>query len=134
MHLFKELYFSVFVLFFRMSGWDGRLKAGTASMCVSTVEGLLALAVWDWVQTKTHHYIALSGWIVAGIFAALFVMNGFIFVTSGYGLEFEQRFHNLSRQRQTALYATSVIIVVTVVISFFVSVSEYHEVFNIRRK
>lgn len=130
----KALYLSLFVLFFRISRWKGRIKSSTASMCVATVDGIVAVTLWAWIQTATHQYVELNRWIFGGAFAALFVVNHFFLVVRGYGVEFEKEFRSFSKGKRIALYLAAVSVVMVAGITFFIIIEDYHQAFHLPRK
>jgi len=130
----KELYLSIFVLFYGMSGWEGRLKADTASIGVSVVVGLLAVAFWALIQTATHQYVAFnSRWIFGGAGVAIFVLNNYFLVVRGRGVAFEKQFRSFSKSKRIILYLAAIGFVVAIGIAFYLSVAHYRQTFNIHR-
>ncbi len=134
MRSLKELYLSIFVLFYRLSGWDGRMKASTASICVSVVEGVLALTIWSWMQIAIHQYIELNHWLVMIFFFLIAGPGDYFLVVRGHGIAFEKQFYSFSKRKRIALYVSAIGIVVMTGIAFYLSVADYHLTFNLPRR
>lgn len=130
----KELYLSIFVLFYGISGWKGRMKAGAASLFVSGVVFFVVLALWAILQTIANQYVAPSRWIVGGAGAAIAMTNDYFLVIRGYGIAFDKRFHNFSKNRRIALYLVAIGMVAATGIAFYLAMSSYHENFHFHRK
>lgn len=135
MRQLKEVYLSIFVLFYRISRWKGRMKASSASFSVSVVEIFLALTMWLWIQLVADRYIELNRWVAAIAVSILIVGSSDYFLYKrGHGIAFERQFLHFSRSKQIALYAAAISIVVVTGVAFFLTVSAYHQAFNLPRK
>lgn len=55
MRMLSEVYLSIFVLWFRITRWRGRMKPYTASIMASMVCLLMVSAFWLWIQLTIGH-------------------------------------------------------------------------------
>jgi hypothetical protein len=131
MHLLKELYLSVFLLFFRITLWKGRMKASMAAICVSVVEGLLALTLWTWVQTITHLDFEPSRWIILFFFLLIAGPGDYFLVVRGHGEAFDKQFQHFGKSKRIALYVAATCVVALTGIAFYLSATAFHRAFNI---
>lgn len=134
MSALKEIYLSIFVLFYRISRWDGRMKAGAASLFVSGVTLLLVLALWAGLQIASHQHISLNRWVVGGGSAAIAMLNDYFLVVQGCGATFDKQFRHFGKRKQVTLSVIAIGSVVMTVIAFFLLVANYHQAFNLPHK
>lgn len=130
----KEIYLSLFLLFYRLSLWKGRMKARVASICVGILEFMLVFTIWLWIQIATHEYIQLDRWIVV---ASIFLIAGpgeYLLVVRGHGIAFEKQFHSFSKSKRIALYLAAIGVVLATGIAFYLTVIGYHQTFNLPSK
>lgn len=130
----KEIYLSLFVLFFRISRWKGRMKVSTASIGVSAVAAFLAFSVYMWISVMSQHQIVTNRWIVGGVGAAIFVVNDYFLSIRGHGIAFEKQFRHFGKSKRIVLYLAAIGIVAATGIAFYLSVADYHQAFNLPRK
>jgi len=131
---FIDVYLSLFVLFYRISRWKGRLKASSASLGMMIVEILLAGAIWMWIQMATGRYIELNPWAVIACAVLILAPSDYFLVVRGHGPAFERQFRQLARSKQIALYVVAMSVAVATLVAFFLTIPAYHQVFNLTRK
>src|SRR6201985_1987045 len=134
MRLLKEAYLSLFVLFFQISRWKGRMKACSASICVSVIEGLLVLTLWGWIQTATHHYVELSSWSVVAAAIAIGGPTDYFLVVRNHGVAFEKQFRSFGKSKRIAMYLAAIGVIIVTGIAFYLSVAAYHQAFGLPKK
>jgi hypothetical protein len=127
----EELYLTFFVLFFRISRWKGRVKAGTAASGVAIVMWVIVLSVWACVQTVTHNDNIPSRWIVGGAAFLSAIANDYYLVTLGRGVAFEKHFRDFHALKRTVLYLAAISIVVVAGTAFYLSTAAYHRLLGI---
>jgi hypothetical protein len=127
----KELYLTLFVLFFRISRWKGRVKAGTAASGVAIVMWVIFLSVWACVQTVTHNDNIPSRWIVGGAAFLSAIANDYYLVTLGRGVAFEKHFRDFHALKRTVLYLAAISIIVVAGTAFYFSTAAYHHLLGI---
>lgn len=123
---FKEVYYSVFVLLFRLSRWKGPMRILTASMGVSVLIGMLGVTIWSVVKIATHQHARMSWWVAVVVLGPLFAANHYFLVARGGGTEFEKQFRTFARNKQVGLYFAAILIVIGSVAGLFASIIEYH--------
>lgn len=128
----KASYLSVFVLFFRMSGWDGSMKARTAVMCLTVVDFILVLTIWAWLQTTFQFHIEVARWIIGGAALATYFVNDYLLVDRNVGVIFEKEFRHFHTRKQIALLLVAGGAVAAIGVAFYLSVAIYHQSLNIR--
>jgi hypothetical protein len=126
-----EVYLSIFVLFFRLSRWKGRMKSGTASMAVSVFLGMLIATIWAEAQIAFHQHINLNRWLAAGALASVFALNDYVLVAREVGTEFAQRFQRFATGKQIRLYVVAILIVIGSTAALFASISDYRHTFGV---
>jgi hypothetical protein len=134
MRSLKELYLSIFVLFFRISRWRGSMKARTAAAGLTIVEGLLAVSLSTWVAAATHQLVEVNRWIIGGAFVVLYLLNDQFLVDQGRGVAFEKQFSSFPAAKRTVLYLAAIGIVLATGIALYLSVVDYHQTFTLPRK
>jgi hypothetical protein len=127
-----EIYLSIFVLFFRITRWEGRLKAAAASLFVSLVAFLAILTLWTFLQLVNHQYVVASRWVFGGCGVAVVIVNACFLEIRG--VTFERQFRHFSRKKQLALYLVAIALVAGTFAAFFFAVSFYHEAFHFPRR
>ena len=108
------------------------MRASVAAICVSVVEGVLALTLWTWAQTITHQYVELNRWIIVICFFLIAGPGDFFLVTRVHGAAFDKQFRHFDRSKRIALYLAAICVVAATGIAFYLSVAAYHRAFNIR--
>jgi peptidoglycan/LPS O-acetylase OafA/YrhL len=112
MRTLSEMYLSIFVLFFRITRWKGRMKFITASIGTSAVMLCIAVTFFDIDSNCDWFHMEMNYWVFLAVgLAAYFISN---FYLERHGLEFEKHLHSFSRDKRIALYlAAAAIIMVT---------------------
>jgi cytochrome c biogenesis factor len=134
MRVLKELYLSIFVMFYRMSRWRGSMKARTAASGLTIVEGFFATGIGLWVAAPKHQFIRTSGWIVAFALVLLYLLNDYLLVDQGRGIAFEQEFRGFPLVKRTLLYVVAVGIALSSVAVIFVSIISYRDAFHVSQR
>lgn len=127
-----ELYFSMFVLFYRISIWRGRVRAGTASIGVSTVLGLFVVGLLSWAQIYFHRKLTVDRWVFGVGFAMLFILNHYLLVVRGFGISFEKSFGSFTQRKQVLLLVSAASFSVVFCAAFFILVSMYRATFAVQ--
>ena len=119
----KELYLSVFVLFFRIgaSNWSADVNEFKGAAGISVVECALAIIVYGWAQMFLGYHSVLNRWFMAVSFIAVYGINYYALVVRNVGIDFEKRFNTFSRGRQIFLYSVAIGIVLAIGILFYFS-------------
>jgi hypothetical protein len=134
----SELYLSIFVLWFRITRWKGRMKYITASFGADMVAVFIGLTVWLWFQVMLGYEIDLNAWgghqidlnklaVVAGSLVILYASD---FYLRRHGPEFERHFGSFSRHKRIGLYLAAVSIIVVTGIAFAMVGTEYRAMFH----
>jgi Ni/Fe-hydrogenase subunit HybB-like protein len=121
-----DVYLSIFVIFFRLSRWKGRMKSASATIGVSVMLGMLFVAVWAGAQIALHQHVILNQWLAFGILTVTFALNHYVLITREAGPEFELRFRKFTKKKQMGLQVAAVLIVVAIVTALFASMSAYN--------
>lgn len=131
MRLLREIYFSMFVLFYRVSQWKGRMKVRTASICVAIVEAVWAVTIWVLVQTASGRYIELNPWVLVVCMLVITWPSDYFLVSRGYGLAFVKEFDAFGKRKQISLYLAAICIILATGIVFYFATIHCHQYFNI---
>jgi len=131
LRLLKELYLSIFVLFFYISRWKGRMRASSAAAGVSMAELLVAFTAWSWFEVAVHHRINLNRWIVGICSFLIFAHADYVLVVGGRGETYEKQFRHFGKGKQIALTVSAIGIMLVIGITYFLSVHVYHQMFHI---
>lgn len=134
MRLLKELYLSTFVLFFRISRWRGNMKARSAALGLTLVDGILVMSFGASIAVVTHQVIEVNRWIVGIAVIVLYSLNDYFLVDQGRGIAFEERFRGFRAGKRTLLYLAASGIVLATGIALYFSAAAYHQTFNLPRK
>ena len=127
----KEVYLSVFVLFFGISRWRGSMKARTAASGLTLVVGFLASSVGIWIEVATRQSFLVNRWAVAIAFLVLYLVNDHFLVDQGRGVAFDNKFRNFRTRKKTVLYIVAVGVVLLAGVSLYSSVTAYHRAVGI---
>jgi hypothetical protein len=132
--LFKALYLSIFVLFYRLSAHDS--IGGTAFNSVAgitAVQGVLGLNVLLWAEIISGRRGFIEGYILLLllVWVALYFINSHLLLDRGSGLYFEYEFRSFSKRKRMALLWGATAIVFATTVLFYVSITTYHRVFEI---
>ena len=128
----RELWLSIFVLFYRISRWKGSMKANSAVAAPAILETLLALSALSWIEIALHQRIDVGKWLI-GVFAVvIYWANSHVLVERGSGLKFEREFSGFARVKQLALFFGAVLVTVTIGFFLYFTVTVYRQTFGIR--
>jgi len=134
MRSLKEMYLSIFVLFFRISRWRGSMKARTAAGGLTIVEGLLAISLSAWVAAATHQLVEVNRWIIGAAFVVLYLLNDHFLVDQGRGIAFVEQFRSFPAGKRTVLYLAAAGVVLMTGIALYLSVTGYHGVLHLPKR
>lgn len=127
--LLKQIWFAIFVTFFRITRWRGDMQAHAAIAGILIVEGFLLISISCWAQVLLGRQLTLARWVVWPAVALLYAVNYYQLVVKGSGLAFNREFSRLSQRRQIALYSAVGLLVAVTVTIFFMSLATYHRAF-----
>jgi hypothetical protein len=128
---FKELYLSVFVLFFRIGAgqWPSYMNAdahkGVAG--VTIIEVLLVASLINWIQIIGGHRLELNRWMPGIAAVVLYCANYYFFVVRGSGIAYEREFSGFRKGKRIAL-RLAVIVILLVTLAVFFSSAAYHRI------
>jgi hypothetical protein len=133
-HRFKDLYLSIFVLFFRVfaDSWSPRTNAMKGVNGITLVEFVIAVSVSDLVQVQTGRHLALNRWVIGFAFVMVALVNRHFLVVRGSGVAFEREFNSFGKSKRIALRSVSVGLVLATAVIFFFSAAAYHRAIGIR--
>lgn len=134
--LIKKLYLTAFVLGFKTGGadWGWNVNIGKGVVGVSMIQWALftgCLSLLD-VWTGTRFAMSFSKWVYVIAFAMLYLLNRYVLITCGYGIEFEREFANLKKSRRLVLACLSIAIS-TIILIFYVYGASVHRDFILRK-
>jgi len=131
--LAKEIYLSVFVVFFRAVALFntpyGCAQTGVAA--IAYAQWILGLCLFDWMQIMTSRLFDLPTWAAVVILLALYVVNHFFLINRRNGVDFEQQFNSFSMHKRITLRLAALGLFSVIQLFFVVSVSAYHQSFNL---
>lgn len=127
LRLAKEVYLSIFVLFYRLSRWTADMKAYSAVACLSIVELLLAASFGMLVQIISGYRHGWNRWVVGAFCLGLFLVNSHFLVNRGNGIAFEREFSRYPRGKRMALLLAAGGIAVASGVALFLSGERYHK-------
>src|ERR1041385_3294162 len=104
----RELYLSIFVLFFRISRWRGDMKARAAAGLLSIIEGSLVASLVMWSEVGMGQHVPMKRWVGGIGFVILYLLNDHFLVDRGRGTAFEQQFRSFRATKQTILYVAAI--------------------------
>lgn len=120
---FKEVYFTLFTICFRVGGsdWSSNVNAGKGVACVALIESafIMAIALWIDMLGGASFRVHFPKWALVSIFFALCIANHYPLVVCCHGLKFEREFNKLKPSKRLYLLASSSSII-TVAIAFFI--------------
>jgi hypothetical protein len=121
----SELYFSIFVVFFRLSRWSGTMKVRTASTGVTVVEAALVVGALAAVSRLFRSHLVFNPWVLALGLLALASLTDYILVYNGRGVAFDERFRTFSGGRRIVLFVAAIAVMLASGAFFYLSMSYY---------
>jgi hypothetical protein len=116
MQTLKELYLTVFVLFFRFAkqSWSNDMNAWKATAAVTLVQWTLLGAAILWIAAFAgySHLSGISRLSFFAVFLITYLFNYRTLVAQGYGSQFEQQFGQFGTRKKTVLIIAGLAIVV----------------------
>ena len=103
----KEIYFSIFVLFYRLfkGAWPPQFNAenhnGAAG--VSLVQVFLFMGLESWIAIYLGHPIKLKPWMMGGAGVVIYFANCYFLLERRVGIEFEKQFNDFPKITRIAL-------------------------------
>jgi hypothetical protein len=128
---FREVWLSIFVLFFRISRWKGSMKATSATAGPAMLEAVLAVSGLCWLEIVLHHRFYINKWLIGVLGAIIFWVNSHVLVGRGSGLKFEKEFSEFSSPKQAALFSGAALTTVAIGFFLYFTVTVYHRAFGI---
>jgi hypothetical protein len=131
----KEIYLSLFVLFFRINkgAWPEYVKAdehkGVAG--ITLLQGSLAIAASNFTQVLAGHQIVLDAGAAGLMVLPVYFLNSYFLVERGAGTAFEKEFSGFARKKQTTLYLVATAITLLIVAALVLSIAVYRSAFAI---
>ena len=133
----KEIYFTLFVLFYRTPAW-GSLRSknrrnGRAVTGVTLIEWFILLGVGSWISIyfRSRYLFGFSIVAILILFAMLAFANYHFLVIRGHGADFDRDFAHLKKTKKVFLITCYLALIFTTIADFFYSVSVYQRVFHI---
>lgn len=129
----REIYLSIFVVFYRVLGglWPTEFNADAhkGSTGITFVECLLVFSLFDWMQISIGHRVEINP-LIAGIAAAtLYFTNNYFLVSRGSGIAFEKQFNHFGLRKRIALRLCGIAVVLAAILSIYVSTTAYRRAF-----
>jgi hypothetical protein len=125
----KEIYLSVYVLFFRIGGgqWPSHVNAdahkGVAGVAV--VEGILLITLVDWIQSIAGNF-GIGRWVPGIVGVVIYAINYYFLVIQGNGVAFEKQFGSLPKSKRLTLRLVAVGIFVATLALYFAAHAKSH--------
>lgn len=127
MNRLKQIYLTVFTLFFRAAAdsWTASINAWKGVVGVTMIEWAIIVAVNAWLQwwLGTKLLFGLDKWAFYALFLLSFGVNYYALITRGFGIQYEQDFSALPKRERTSRLvigiSTVVVIVGLLVVSFY---------------
>jgi hypothetical protein len=133
--LFLEIYYTIYVLFFRLFRLtkmnSEALASGYAMGLVTAVQIVFLFGVSCWWEILARERIPLSKLELALVFAPALLFNYWLINRANGAALFEKQFETLTSQRVFFLRLSAVCCILAAIIFSQFSVSEYHRVFHI---
>jgi hypothetical protein len=131
----KELYLTGFTLGFRVSGssWSPAMNASKGVGGVSVIEWIILVVIAMWIELHfgTKFFFTTGKWAVRIACLALYLINYYVLVIRGHGIEFEREFSNLEKSRKNLLLVSCAVLLLATIAFMAFSVSAYHHFFHI---
>jgi hypothetical protein len=121
----RELYLSLFVLFFRIGAgqWPAFMNAdafnGVTGLTV--IESFFALSVSGWIESVAGRHLDLNRWEIVIAVLAIFCANYYFLIFKGVGVAFEKEFNHFPKSKRVALRLAAIGIVLAIGVFFFLS-------------
>lgn len=116
MKLVKEVYLSVFVLFFRIgqNSWSFTSNAAKAVAGITWLQFtlLIGLTAWLYYFTGNKLFLAASRPAFYLLFGIICLVNYYVLVTRAAGTHFVSEFRTFEYRRRSILVATSIALVI----------------------
>jgi hypothetical protein len=131
--MIKELYNSIFVLFFRLGAgqWPKEMNAdvhkGVAG--VSVLEIMLLMSAFSWIQIFLGQQLQLNPLLLGTAVFALYTFNYYLLHLSG-GIAFEKQFSHLKKERRIALLSWAVVVILMAIVILSFSVVRFRSAFT----
>ena len=123
--LIGEIYLSLYVVFFRISGWESNGRVHSAVAAVSIVDGLIALSLETWAEVIAGRSYELREWLIGGTFLALYFLNHYFLFARGNGIAFEEKFDSFPKRKRIALRLAALGMLLSAAAATYVSSNAY---------
>ena len=132
--LFRALYFSIFVLFYRLGAKDsigGSAFNGVAG--ITAVEGLLGMSVLLWSEILTGRRGFIERYVVLLLLAwvALHFINSHFLLYRGSGFVFDDEFTTFPKRKRMVLLLAAIAILLATGVIFYFAITTFHRTFQI---
>ena len=125
-NLLKELYLTVFTLGFRLGkkgGWDRIsmglgliLNMGNGVLLISLIIIFSLSGIRQCIEIHEKNIIKIDpSWELCSV-VAIYYVNFYILVTSGYGTRFEREFDNIEKRKKKLLLISGILLVVATMV------------------
>lgn len=133
MSLLREVYLSIFVLFYRYFGGNmsESSKAMRGSVGLMLFQAILALDLLGFACIWWHQKFKPNPVVAMLLAAALYGLNYYVLVVKGSGVNFEKQYRAFSQQKRIALRLVALTFFVGAWVLFFAMVSTYRKAFGI---
>jgi hypothetical protein len=112
MNWLKEVYLSVFVLFFRIgrNSWSFATNAAKGAAGITWLQFMLLIALTAWLYyfTGNRRLVSVSNPVLLALFGVTYLINYYILVAREAGTRFESAFTTLGHRHRFVLVAASV--------------------------
>jgi hypothetical protein len=120
----KDLYFMVFLLFFRFceKGWSYDMNIAKALAGVTMVEGWLFIGAIAWLYrfTGNNIFIEIPRWAIYFVFLVLGMLTYYLVILRGRFSAFQKEFSEFAARRKALLTSAGIgLIVFSVTFAFF---------------
>ena len=120
MKTLKELYLSVFLLFFRFAerSWSSETNAAKGAVGITMVLSAIVTVIAFWISRMIGHN-NLPDLSKFGFFAfwfAVYLCNYWVLVAKGYGTTFEFEFRQFDKKRQRIILSMGATVIVGTVL------------------
>lgn len=125
MAILKELYFTIFVVFFRLSRWSGAMKIRTAYFGVVFVEAAAFLSILFWVAAIFREPMMLNIWFLIAVSLVLSSATDRALINGDKAAKFIGKFEKFSYQKRIFLFTLAVTLIVLTLLVFYFSALHY---------
>jgi len=112
MERLREVYLTVFVLFFRIGqhSWSATTNAAKGAAGITWLQFMLLITVAAWLYffTGDRRLITISSPLFYVLFGAIYLLNYYTLVARQTGLRFESAFKTMGSRHRSLLVVTSV--------------------------